>query len=277
MCDEVVKRMSGEFCFNDMFVETLSDVSTIGYVISATSQPISKLDLRHRYGKIMDASLQLLRFHNNKLHQLEVLKIYVHNSAQVVVVASFLNTCINLREAVLYFLRVDPVDMKCLAGGLKTLSKFQKLNLQCFGNTSGGITQLFSGLQHLPNSKLDLTFQGLGISDVVELCREIQQLKSKNITRLHLNENNIEPEGATTLAAAIQQHKELKYLDLSCNNIGSEGATALAAAIQHLKELKFLNLSSNSIGSEGVTALTAAIQHHNKLKILGLSSNNNCF
>ena len=52
----------------------------------------------------------------------------MYKSAQVVVLASFLNTCISLREAVLYFNRVDPVGMKCLAGGLKSLSNLQELN-----------------------------------------------------------------------------------------------------------------------------------------------------
>ena len=356
VCDEVVKHTRGEFC-SDMFGETLSDLSAIGYVLSATSQPIYKLDLYGLGGKIMDASLQLLQFHKKKLHQLEKLKIDMCNSALVSVLASFLNTCINLKEALLYFLQVDPIGMKCLAGGLNSLSNLQELYLQCLGSTSGGITQLFSGLQHLPNTKLDLSFYELGISDVVELGRGIQQLtanrmhrlvlssssigaegasalssglpkltklviltlsannigddeasdlsigirslsslsaldlprnklgacgitslanaiKSKNITRLRLYNNNTEREGASALAAAIRHHKELKHLDVSSNNIGSDGATALAAAIQHHKELKELDLSSNNIGSDGATALAAAIQHHKELKYLYLSSNN---
>ena len=45
VCDEVVKWMRGEF-YSYMFGETLSDLSAIGYVISATSQPIHMMDLR---------------------------------------------------------------------------------------------------------------------------------------------------------------------------------------------------------------------------------------
>ena len=360
VCDEVVKYTHGEFC-SIMVGTTLSDVSAIGYVISAISQPIYKLDLDQFFflnEEITDASLQLLQFHKKKLHQLEVLKMNVHlNSAQVAVLASFLNTCISLREALFRFNPVDPVGMKCLAGGLKSLSNLQELDIICIRNTSGGITELFSGLQHLPNTKLDLSFHCLSNSDVVELGRGIQQLtvnrmhrltllyssigteggsalssglpnltklvhlvlffnnigddeasdlsigirslsslsdlnlscnelgacgatslanaiKSKNITELYLQHNDIEPEGAIALAAAIQHHKELTHLNLSSNKIGSEGATALAAAIQHHKELTHLILSSNKIGSEGATALAAAIQHHKELTRLDLSSNN---
>ena len=69
VCDEVVKHTRGEFYF-EIFGNTLSDLSAFHYVISATSQPIYKLDLRYvgilNY-QIMDASLQLLQFHKKKL------------------------------------------------------------------------------------------------------------------------------------------------------------------------------------------------------------------
>ena len=215
------------------------------------------------------------------------------------VLASFLNTCINLRKVVLQFVQVDPVDMKCLAGGLKSLSNLQELHLRCYGSTSGGITQLFTGLQHLPNTKLDLIFFGLGISDVVELGRGIQQLTVNRMHRLVLSRCSIGAEGESALSRGLPNLTKLVHLDLSynddeasdlsigirslsslsilnllSNNIGSEGATALAAAIQHHKELTRLDLSSNNIGSEGATALAAAIQHHKELTSLDLSSNN---
>ena len=301
VCDEVVKRRCDEFCF-DMISETLSDVSAIGYVISATSQPIHMLDLRSLYGKITDASLQLLQFHKKKVHQLEVLGVNVHNSAQTVVLASFLNTSMSLRKAWLGFVTIDPVGMKCLAGGLKSLSILQELDLQCLGNTSGGITQLFSGLQHLPNTKLDLNFYDLGISDVVELGRGIQQLTVNRMHELSLSHSSIGAEGASALSSGFQYLTKLVHLNLSSNNIGDKeasdlsigirtlsslsilnlshnklgacGATSLADAIQHHMELENLWLSSNNIGSEGATALAAAIQHHKQLEELDLSSNN---
>ena len=62
VCDEVVKHTRGEF-LSRVFYETLSDVSAFGYVISATSQPISKLNFHHSYNEIMDASLQILLLH----------------------------------------------------------------------------------------------------------------------------------------------------------------------------------------------------------------------
>ena len=125
----------------------------------------------------------------------------MYKSAQVVVLASFLNTCISLREAVLYFNRVDPVGMKCLAGGLKSLSNLQVLNLLCSGSTSGGITQLFNGLKHLSNTKLYLSFSGLGISDVVELGRGVQQLTVNRMHRLALSYGSIGAEGAYALSS----------------------------------------------------------------------------
>ena len=84
VCDEVVKRIGGKF-HTFTFGETLSDVSAVRYVISATSQPISELHL-NRYSKdddIFDAILQLLQFHKKKLHSLEVLGMIVYNNADV--------------------------------------------------------------------------------------------------------------------------------------------------------------------------------------------------
>ena len=301
VCDEVVKYTHGEFNI-DMFSKTLSDVSAFGYVISATSQPIYKLDLDKTFlnEEILDASLQLLQFHKEKLHQLEVLKVYVYNSAQAVALASFLNTCINLREAVLYFKQVDPVGMKCLAGGLKSLSNLQKLKLLCYdGSTSGGITQLFNGLKHLSNTKLYLEFSRL--SDVVELGRGIQQLTVNRMHRLALSHGSIGAEGASALSIGLPNLTLLVYLDLSHNNIGDDEASDLSIGIRSLFSLRYLDISNNKLGAcgatslanaiksknitqlhlnnnnmgpEGATALAAAIQHHKELKYLFLSSNN---
>ena len=296
VCDEVVKYTCGEFR-SDMFGETLSD---FGYVISATSQPISKLDICGLYGKIMNASLLLFQYHEKKLHQLEVLKIDMfYGSPQVL--AGFLNTCISLREISLDFIAVDPGGMKCIAGGLKSLSNLLDLKLQCVGCTFGGITQLFSGLQHLPNAKLDLTFHFLSISDVVELGRGIQQLTVNgmhrlalsrssigaegasalsiglpnltNIVNLTLSYNNIGDDEASDLSIGIRSLSSLSYLDLQHNKLGACGATSLAIAIKS-KNITQLRLCYNNIEQVGVTALAAAIQCHKELKHLALSSNN---
>ena len=300
VCDEVVKHTRGEF-HSEMFGETLSDLSAIGYVISSTSQAISKLDICG-LGEIMDASLQLLQFHKNNLHHLEVLKVTFRNSAQVIVLSSFLSTCLSLREALLRFNRVDAVGMKCLAGGLKYLSNLQELILRCNGSTSGGITQLFIGLQHLPNTKLDISFSYLGISDIVELGRGIQQLTTVNrmhklvlshssigiegasalsiglpnltkLVHLILSYNNIGDDVASDLSIGIGKLASLSDLELSGNKLGARGATSLANAIKS-KNITRLDLYNNNIEPEGATALAAAIQHHKELKFLYLSRNN---
>ena len=298
VCDEVVKHTRGEF-HSRVFGETLSDVSAFGYVISATSQPISKLNFHHFYDEIMDASLQVLLLHKKKLHQLEVLDLHVQNSAQVAVVASFLNTCVNLRKVVLHFIHVDPVDMKCLAGELKSLSNLQELKLLCNDNTSASITQLFTELQHLPNTKLDLIF--LGICDVVEVGRGIQQLTVNRMHRLALLCGSIKAEGVSALSSGLPNLTKLVHLGLFKNNIGDDEASDLSIGIRSLSSLSTLNLShnklsacgatsivnaiksknitqlllnNNNIGSKGATALAAAIQHHKELIRLDLSCNN---
>ena len=65
VCDEVVKHTRGDIHCK-MYGETLSGVSAFGYVISATSQPISKLNFNYFYDEIMDASLQVLLLHKKK-------------------------------------------------------------------------------------------------------------------------------------------------------------------------------------------------------------------
>ena len=273
VCDEVVKHTCGEFqCEN--YDLNHADLSAIGYVVSATSQPIYELTI-HGFGdEIGDASLKLLQLHKKKLRQLEVLHIAMYyNSAQVKALASFLNTCINLREFSLVFNQVDPRGMKCLAGGLKSLSNLQELGLHCFDNTSGGITQLFSELQHLPNTKLNLSFHYLGISDSMELCRGIQQLTVNRMHRLTLSDSSIGAEGASALSNGLPNLTKLDYLDLPCNNIGDDEASDLSIGIRSLSSLIYLNLSHNNLGACGLTALADAIKHHRELEHLDLSSN----
>ena len=290
VCDEVVKRRCGEF-HSKMFGKTLSDLSAIGYVISATSQPISKLDLHHLYGEIMDASLQLLQFHKKKLHHLEVLTVTLYNSAQIEVLASVLNTCINLRKAVIYFQRNPSLSYSYL----------KELELVSCRSTSGSITQLFGGLQHLPNTKLGLSFDCLSNSAVVELGRGIQQLTVNRMHRLALSCSNICAEGVSALSSGFPNLTKLAHLTLRSSNIGEDEASDLSIGIKSLSSLSVLNLSynklgacganslanaiksknitqlllhNNNMGPEGATALAATIRHHKELKHLDLSSNN---
>ena len=216
VCDEVVMRENGKFHF---LLPSLmvSDLSAIGYVISCTSQPITELDFYScTFGDdIITALLQLLQFHQRKLHQLEVLTIpYVNNSADVRAAASVITTCTSLRKVSLNFNVIDADIMKCLASELKSFSHLQELTLYFFRNTSSGITLLLNGLQNLLNTKFKLQFSRLNMSDVVGLGRGLQLLTIR-VHFLQLSQGSIGVEGAPALAYGLPNLTNLFHLDLT--------------------------------------------------------------
>jgi hypothetical protein len=88
-----------------------------------------------------------------------------------------------------------------------------------------------------------------------------------------LSHNNIGPDGARHLAAALERNSVLEILLLGGNNIGVEGAAAFRTALERNNTL-VLSLSSNNIGDDGVRHLAAALGRNCTLTRLFLFNNN---
>ena len=68
-----------------------------------------------------------------------------------------------------------------------------------------------------------------------------------NIIELELALNEVTPEGAQALAAALQQLPHLQRLNLRENELENEGAIAIAKGLSKLKNLRELDLTQNQV------------------------------
>jgi Ran GTPase-activating protein (RanGAP) involved in mRNA processing and transport len=105
-------------------------------------------------------------------------------------------------------------------------------------------------------------------------------LKTKpQITALSLSNNNIGDEGATWLAEAIdhgeQCHHFFPEMVLAGNNIGDAGATKVAELCERNPTLRCLDLRSNKISSAGASALSRMIKRKLKTSVFELQLEDN--
>ncbi|MBA2649379.1 MAG: hypothetical protein H0U75_07250 [Legionella sp.] len=91
-----------------------------------------------------------------------------------------------------------------------------------------------------------------------------------------LNESDIGPHGAKTLAGALEFNTSLRLLNLSGNRIGDEGAIVLAEALKVNSSLRVLKLTGSAIGYKGIKALADALVGNTTLLSLDLTNNKIC-
>ena len=68
-----------------------------------------------------------------------------------------------------------------------------------------------------------------------------------NILELELALNEVTPEGAHTLAAALPRLLRLQRLNLRENELENDGAIAIARALSGLRDLRELDLTQNQV------------------------------
>ncbi len=98
-------------------------------------------------------------------------------------------------------------------------------------------------------------------------------LKTKALTSLDLEKNNIGDEGEPALAEALKTNTTLTELNLDNNNIDDKGATVLAEALKTNRTLTQLKLGFNIIGDDGAKAIGTVLETNNIMKILKLYFN----
>jgi hypothetical protein len=118
---------------------------------------------------------------------------------------------------------------------------------------------------------LHLNNEDIDDDGAAALAQELQV--NTSLQELHLNDNEIGDAGAVALALALQVNTSLQMLFLSDNCIGDSGATALAQALPVQKSLRGLYLTNNSIGDSGAAALAQALQVNKSLQELNLGNN----
>ena len=94
VCDEVVKKQNGSLCFWGFLTPT--DLQAIGYVLTTTSQPVTKLSLSHHYDddRITILLEQLSQINLNKLKTLDI--YFTIHGNEVVMLINILKSTTNL-------------------------------------------------------------------------------------------------------------------------------------------------------------------------------------
>ena len=174
------------------------------------------------------------------------------------------------------------VNSKLLKSAANILSKqsdLKYLDLSSNGLTSHQLQQLFKYLRTKKLVHINLANNDIDDDGAKTLAVLIQ--KSVNLTKLQINlaKNLIGIDGAKVLAEAIKKLPNLTSLQINLaeNNIGANGVQELAEAIGGLGLLTKLqiNLANNEIGIKGVQALAVAISRLPNLIILHLDLANN--
>ena len=114
-----------------------------------------------------------------------------------------------------------------------------------------------NSLQHLTRLT-SLTLSHMNYGSDWSCLVELRHLT--NIWTLDLPHNDINSDGAASLACALQYLTTLETLFLSHNNIGPAGMTALSKGLPYLTNLKFLSLSHNDIDLEGAKAVITSLK-----------------
>lgn len=121
-------------------------------------------------------------------------------------------------------------------------------------------------------TQLDLHDKSIGDAGVAVLCKALQT--PRKLHSLCIAQSGVTGAGVESLISTLHTNKTITHLDLNSNQIDSEGAISLA---QHLKsttcKLYALILDSNhKIGNDGAKAIALALCENSSLQVLRLGS-----
>lgn len=146
------------------------------------------------------------------------------------------------------------------------------LNDTCLEDT--GIEKLALGLSQgaVQLERLELELNEITPEGAAELGAALKTLDK--LKYLNLKENELDDDGALEIAKSIVGLKTLEEVDVSTNMIKRGGALALAKAAIILPNVKKLHMDDNEISEAGVEALLSLLKQANKSSILGSLEDN---
>eukprot|EP00475_Leptophrys_vorax_P035500 TRINITY_DN5855_c0_g3_i1.p1 TRINITY_DN5855_c0_g3~~TRINITY_DN5855_c0_g3_i1.p1 ORF type:complete len:726 (+),score=215.69 TRINITY_DN5855_c0_g3_i1:74-2251(+) len=125
--------------------------------------------------------------------------------------------------------------------------------------------------KRVPVEALDFSSTRMGSMSTMAISTLLSTIKTLRV--LQLAENQIDDEGATSLAEALTADTSLSQLKLSDNSIGNDGASAFANLLVQNKTLQYLYLDGNRIGDVGAERIGKALRENKKLSTLWLARN----
>ena len=273
VCDHAIREETGVLDFSRSTL-TPADLTAVGYVISATSHTITKVDMSWCNLHADHVRLFLREVSSNKLKHIETLMLLYNSIGDdgAAALAEGLKSCNSLYTLGLSHNSIGDDGAAALAEGLKSCNCLYCLFLSDNSISSDGAAALAEGLKSCNNPlNLDLSFNCLSDDGAEALAEGLKSCNSLCI--LNLSINSLGDDGAATLVEGLKSCNNLHTLNLSYNSIGDVGAAALAEGLKSCNCLYYLFLSNNSIGDDGAAALAEGLKSCNSLHTLILSYN----
>ena len=274
VCDHAIQVEAGVLSFSRSNL-TPADLTAVGYAISTTSHPVTKLVMSGCDLHADQVKVFLREVSNNKLKCIQTLNLSWNkiDAAGAAALAEGLKSWNNLKVLHLSENKIGAEGAAALAKALKSCNNLQTLYL--YGNNIGadGTVALAEALKFCNNLKtLYLYENNIGVDGAVALAMALKSCN--NIQALDLRRNKIGVDGEVALAEGLKSCNDLETLNLSHNSIGTDGAVALAEALKSCSRLQQLDLRRNKIVTYGAVALAEALKSCSNLQVLDLRSNN---
>jgi len=101
----------------------------------------------------------------------------------------------------------------------------------------------------------------------------VDAISGSNVSKLHLYNSKILPEGAIELSPHLKKYTNLQDLDMSWCSLGKDGVITIVESIMYF-QLQKLFLRANNIGEEGTIILSKYLKNFDQLTHLIYSENN---
>ena len=180
------------------------------------------------------------------------------------------HTSTDLCQLNLRYSNIGPEGVTGLTNGLQCLTALSYLHLLNNEIRCDGFNSLWNGLRYLNSLEiLSLSHNNIVDDDIKFLANSFQHLtRLSSLTLSHMNFGS-----GWSCLVELRHLTNMEHLDLSRNDINSDGAASLACALQYLTTLNDLYLSYNNIGPAGMTALSKGLLYRTYLTRLDLSHN----
>ena len=273
VCDEVVKQRDGALTFNRTLTPT--DIQAIEYLVTTTSQPITKFVLKYYHYDEDDNITNLLeRLTEKDLCKLKTLEMpFKICGNKVNILSNILKSATNLNILIIKLKDIDCDSIKCFIDNLKHLTSLKYLELSC-SSPPPSIKELFCGLQCLTKTEFHLSFEDVDTEGALALGCGLQLCTSFSPHGLHLINTGSDQKCLLPYKNILYMPNLLHLLCVSHNNIGCELFNILSNGLLNCTSLYFLNLSHHDISAGGTKPLASLLQCHKELLLLDLSHNN---
>ncbi|KAL7533316.1 hypothetical protein ACHAXR_009794 [Thalassiosira sp. AJA248-18] len=160
------------------------------------------------------------------------------------------------------FVPSDSADLAELGRHLANNTHLNRLELsdQYFHVLCGTIKEFIRGIK-LNSSVHDLRLACCNLTEGSIGCEILSAFRHKgNLTKISLQECNLDNGGVQCLASTLQNCPNIKYISITESGLSAEQLLKPAGAARVLDQLKTLELSGNHIGRDGCEALATLLR-----------------